>query len=289
MERYATTNRKHKDRLFISLFGNAERKKNTLELYNAVNGTHYDNPDDITIYTIEDALYLGMKNDVAFLISCRMNLYEHQSTPNPNIPVRGLMYLAKLYDKYIETQTLNIYGGKRLSLPTPQFVVFYNGVKNRPEKELLRLTDLFDQPDISCVEVTATVLNVNEDKNPALMQQSETLAGYAHFISLLRRYHNELPLEAATEKAISECIRNGILADYLLARKAEVFDMVLTEYDEEKVHRMFYNDGRAEGRAEGIATGRAEALRKMTDYLLAQNKSLSQEEAQRMAEDILKD
>lgn len=111
MSNTATVNREHKDRLFISLFGSADRKENTLELYNAVNGTHYDNPDDITIYTIEDALYMGMKNDVAFLIACRMNLYEHQSTPNPNMPVRGLIYLAKLYDKYIETYAAGGSGG----------------------------------------------------------------------------------------------------------------------------------------------------------------------------------
>ena len=111
MSNTVTVNREHKDRLFISLFGSAERKENTLELYNAVNGTHYDNPDDITIYTIEDALYMGMKNDVAFLISCHMNLYEHQSTPNPNMPVRGLLYLAKLYDKYIETYAAGGSGG----------------------------------------------------------------------------------------------------------------------------------------------------------------------------------
>ena len=102
MQNKVNVSREHKNRLFISLFGSAERKEKTLELYNAVNGTQYDNPDDIIIFTIEDALYLGMKNDVAFLIACVMNLFEHQSTVNPNMPVRGLLYFAKLYEKYIK-------------------------------------------------------------------------------------------------------------------------------------------------------------------------------------------
>ena len=253
MSNTETVNREHKDRLFISLFGSAERKENTLELYNAVNGSHYDNPDDITIYTIEDALYMTMKNDVAFLISCHMNLYEHQSTPNPNMPVRGLLYLAKLYDKYIETQELNIYGRERMKLPTPRFVVFYNGTEERPEKEILRLTDLFEKKEESCVEVTATVFNVNAGKNDALMEQSKTLREYAQLVALIREKRKRMPLKEAADEAVTECIKAGILTDYLLARKAEVYDMLLTEYDEEKVHRMFFRDGERKGREEGAS------------------------------------
>ena len=254
----ATVNREHKDRLFISLFGSAERKENTLELYNAVNGTHYDNPDDITIYTIEDALYLGMKNDVAFLISCHMNLYEHQSTSNPNMPVRGLMYFAKLYEKFIRLNKLRIHGSTQIKLPTPRYLVFYNGTQERPEKEELRLTAAFDKPEESCIEVTATVLNVNIGKNNALMKQAQTLEGYARFIALVRQYGKEMPLETAIDRAVTECIEQGILAEYLLARKAEVQDMLLTEYDAEKVHQEFWEDGRETGRQEGIQEGKAE-------------------------------
>ena len=96
-------NEKHKDRLFRALFGDAKRKKNTLELYNAVNNSAYTNEDDIILTTIEDAIYLGMQNDVSFIIASTMNLYEHQSTYNPNMPIRGLMYFGKLYAKLLET------------------------------------------------------------------------------------------------------------------------------------------------------------------------------------------
>ena len=180
-----------------------------------------------------------------------MNLYEHQSTPNPNMPVRGLIYLAKLYDKYIETQELNIYGRGHIKLPTPRFVVFYNGTEKRPEKEILRLTDLFEKKDESCVEVTATVFNVNAGKNGALMEQSKTLREYAQLVALIREKCKSMLLEEAADEAVTECIKAGILSDYLLARKAEVYDMLLTEYDEEKVHRMFFRDGERKGREEG--------------------------------------
>ena len=70
------TNRKHKDRLFIHLFRD---KKLLLDLYNAVNHSYYKNPDELEITTMEDAVYLGMKNDCSFLIGNYMNLYEGQN------------------------------------------------------------------------------------------------------------------------------------------------------------------------------------------------------------------
>ena len=87
-----TVNREHKDRLFKIIF---QEKSDLLCLYNAINGTTYDNPDDLTITTMEDVIYISMKNDVSFLVDCRMNLYEHQSTYNPNMPLRGMFYFSK--------------------------------------------------------------------------------------------------------------------------------------------------------------------------------------------------
>ena len=116
--------RKYKDRLFQKVF---EDKKDLLDLYNAVNGTQYTNQDDLEITTLEDVIYLSMKNDLSFIISSTLNLYEHQSTYNPNLPVRGLIYFAKLYEAYIKKIDANVYGHKLIALPAPQFIVFYNG------------------------------------------------------------------------------------------------------------------------------------------------------------------
>ena len=87
-------NRQYKDRLFKLIFRD---KKDLLQLYNAVNNTEYDNPEDIEVNTLEDVIYMGMKNDVSFLLTDILNLYEHQSTFNPNLPLRGLLYFARLF------------------------------------------------------------------------------------------------------------------------------------------------------------------------------------------------
>lgn len=84
----------YKDRVFRMLY---KDKKRLLELYNALNGTNYNNPEELTVNTLENAIYMKMKNDVSFIIDCNMCLYEHQSTFCPNMPLRGFLYFADLY------------------------------------------------------------------------------------------------------------------------------------------------------------------------------------------------
>lgn len=98
------TNRKHKDRLFKALFGSPERKHLTLQLYNAMNGSSYANPEEIQLTTIDDVVYMGMKNDVSFLLRGEMNLWEQQSTPNRNMPFRFLLYYAHVMERYVNTR-----------------------------------------------------------------------------------------------------------------------------------------------------------------------------------------
>ena len=128
MSEETKVNKRYKDRLFRLLFGNEKYKENTLALYNALNGTSYSNVDDLTIYTIDDVIYIDMKNDVAFILDSELNIWEQQSTHNPNMPLRGLMYFGKLYDKYITDVHKNVYRKKLVEIPTPKYVVFYNGV-----------------------------------------------------------------------------------------------------------------------------------------------------------------
>lgn len=100
-------------------------KKELLSLYNAVNGTSYDNPDALEINTLENAIYMNMKNDISFVLQIELNLYEHQSTFNPNIPLRDLFYIAR----ELEALTAHsfMYISTLVRIPTPRFVVFYNG------------------------------------------------------------------------------------------------------------------------------------------------------------------
>ena len=141
-------NREHKDRLFTILFGRSENKAWALDLYNAMNGSHYDNLDDIEVTTMEDTLYMGMKNDASFILNEYMNVYEQQSTYNPNMPIRQLMYSGRLYDKYIKTHHLSIYGKRVLPLPIPKLVVFYNGIdKDIEDEQYLYLADSFSNQE----------------------------------------------------------------------------------------------------------------------------------------------
>ena len=254
-------NRKYKDRLFVKLF---QDKKNILELYNALNGTSYDNVDDIIITTIDDAVYMGMKNDCSFIIGSQLNLYEHQSTFCGNMPLRGLIYLTDVYQSYVVSNEEDIYGTSLIKLPAPRFIIFYNGTGVRPEKEILRLSDAFDGDD-SCLECKAVMYNVNYGHNEELMKQCKILEDYAYFIDCIRRFQREgYVLREAVELATQECIEQDVLKEFLLKNRGEVISMLLTEYDEKKHMKMVRRDAREEGKAEGesigILKGKAESV-----------------------------
>ena len=156
-------NTEYKDRLFKFIFGHPDNKQWTLELYNAVNGTDYKNADDLQFNTIGDALYLKMKNDISFIIYFEMNLWEHQSTYNPNMPMRFLRYAARLYEKFIATTDYYEYSSTLQAVPTPKCVCFYNGTKEQPEKQVLSLSDAYEGD--GDIEVKVTMLNINYGKN----------------------------------------------------------------------------------------------------------------------------
>jgi predicted transposase YdaD len=247
-------NREHKDRLFRLIFGREENKKNLLELYNALNDTHYSELDDLKLTTIDDVIYMGMKNDVSLLIHSRMALFEHQSTYNPNMPIRGMMYAARLYDKHIEENKLNIYSTDLMKLPTPQYIVFYNGNEKHEDEEILRLSDAFEAEEkTSGYEWTARMLNINYGRNQKLMEKCKPLRDYAILIDKIKRYiAQKKSIKGAVNQAVDECIKEDVLADFLRKHRAEVMDVCITEYNEERVLDAIREEGYAEGREEGI-------------------------------------
>ena len=192
-ETKATGNRvnlKYKDRLFKLIF---QRKEDMLQLYNAVNGTDYQNPDEIEFNTLDDAIYMGMKNDVSYLMQDVMNLYEHQSTFSPNLPLRGLLYFSDLYRKIIEGNH-DIYSSKRIPLEYPQFLVFYNGTQQEPEQQIMFLSDAYPErydKKKAALECKAVVLNINLGYNKNIMNRCRKLKEYAIFIACIRKYQNE--------------------------------------------------------------------------------------------------
>ena len=246
--------RNYRDTLFRMLYRN---KKRLLSLFNAVNGTHYDNPDDLTITTLEGVLYLGMKNDVSCIIDMMMQLYEHQSTVNPNMPLRNLFYVSDLLQKYIYEEGIDIYSRKQIKIPTPKFVVFYNGDEEQPERKEIRLSKAFSaNTGETNMELVVLLININKGQNEELKAACKTLQEYAEFTERAREHRKEMELEDAIRTTIDECIRDGILKDFLLKNKAEVYHMCLYEFDVELHERVLREEEREEGRLEGIREGR---------------------------------
>ena len=266
--------RAYRDRLFRMIF---KDKREFLELYNALNGTSYDRPEDLTAETLENAVYLGMKNDLAFLVYAHLSLYEHQSTRNPNMPLRNLFYVSGIYSRL--TRDSNLYGEKLIKIPKPQFVVFYNGTDPMPESSVIRLSEAFDseeengEPDL---ELKVRILNINPGNNRKLMEQCRTLweyaqyvtnvREYAQYVTNVRKYAESLELDASVECAIRECIGQGILKELLLRNRSEVKTVSIFEYNEERHMKQEreenYRYGKEDGRREGLDEGRREGLEK---------------------------
>lgn len=259
--------RTYKDSLFRMVF---REKKELLSLYNAINGTSYEDPDELMVTTIEDVLYMGRKNDVSFLIQDVLNLYEHQSSWNPNMPLRGLFYISMLYQGYVNQNDLDIYSGVLLKLPTPRYVVFYNGTRNEPDRVEMRLSDSFiKKGDSPCLECTALALNINYGHNQELMKACRKLPEYAYLVEKVREYLNQgLMLEPAVDKAVQHCIEADILKQFLLKHRAEVKQVILTEYDEKRHARTLFEEGKELG---------AQALRQSLVRCIEKRWSLSDE------------
>lgn len=271
--------RMYKDRIFRMVFS---EKRELLSLYNAMNGTAYKNPDELQINTLENAIYMGMRNDLSFLIDSQLPLYEHQSTYNPNIPLRDFLYSSSLYSKL--TLDTNLYGNKLVKIPTPHFVVFYNGWEKQPERKELLLLDAFEvQEEEKSLELRVLMLNINEGFNETLKTECKTLQDYMCYVDKVRTYAQEVPLEQAVERAIEECIRDDVLADFLRNNRAEAKSMSIFEYDEELHMRQereaSRQDGLEEGRAQGLAQGLGQGLEQGRQQAIARMlKKLTPEE-----------
>ena len=204
-------NRTYKSTLFIMLF---QDKHNLLELYNAVSGKHYTDPGILEINTLENAIYMTVKNDISFLIDGRLSLYEHQSTYNPNLPLRFLIYISKLYSRM--TRNANLYGTKLIRIPPPEFLIFYNGKEELPEQTMLNLSDMYETKDPHAgLELSAVMLNISGKHNQKLKEACTTLKEYAIYTDKVRKYAEETELPDAVERAIQECIAEGVLQDFL--------------------------------------------------------------------------
>ncbi|GHV85818.1 hypothetical protein AGMMS50230_14260 [Spirochaetia bacterium] len=249
-------NRQYKSSVFTLLFSDPDRLR---ELYNALaskRGTLYDESAKITINTLSDVMFMERINDVSFTIDDKLVvLLEHQSTINPNMAVRLLLYIGRIYEKLIDNKRL--YSSKQLSIPRPEFIVLYNGPGECPASSVVKLSDHFEKAenhDSIDLELVVTVYNINHGRNPDLEKQSKTLADYALLIAKIREYETAgLGLENALKKAINWCIKQDTLRVFLETNASEVQNMLLTEWNMDDALAVRYEEGVEDGLSQGLS------------------------------------
>jgi len=237
-----SANREIKDGVFKLLFENPE---NAAELYSALKGIECSS-NDIQIITITTTISGKMKNDLAFVVGGRaMVVGEHQSSPYSNMPIRFLMYIGQLYEKWIKMngEEKFLYGSKLYKIPTPEIVVFYNGTTKKPKKEVLNLSNAFEtivDETLGGVELKVPVYNINKDMNEELFKKSPKLKQYAEFIAKVREFdklHNDYVL--AVKEATSYCIANGVLVEFLREQGGKIVSVLTAEYDVDIAKRIY--------------------------------------------------
>ena len=239
--------RNYRDTVFRMLF---KEKENLLSLYNALNATTYTDEDSLEITTLENAVYLNYKNDISFVFDFELLLYEHQSTFNPNMPLRDLFYVTSILQG--RTKDKNLYSKSIVLIPAPKFVVFYNGTDFQPEQQILKLSDAFEKKqEQPALDLTVVVYNINLGHNQELLEACQLLKGYAQYVEQVRTFAKEMPFHEAVRKAVDYCIVNGILSDFLSKNRAEAIAMSIFEYDEEKHIQSEREEWREIGHEEG--------------------------------------
>lgn len=261
--------RNHKDSLFCRLFSD---KENALSLYNALTGSSYTDADGLEIVTLEDAVYLSQKNDCAVCVQASLALFEQQSSWNPNMPLRGLLYFAAEYAGWLARHKADVHSSSLVKIPSPSYFVLYNGTEKQVEKTDLRLSEAFAKA-AEGYEWTAHVINVNAGHNTGILERCTLLGDYAAFIADIRQGQAEgLPLTKAVDAAVIECIRRGgKLAEFMRKHKAEVNSMFLFGVDFEAIHReAMQREARKklkEAWADGLTKGQENDLRNLMDSL----------------------
>jgi len=268
-------NTKYKDSVFSLLFSDPDLLR---ELYCALEGVALPSDIPVTINTLQNVLFMDRINDISFEIGGKLVvLIEHQSTINPNMALRLLLYIARVYEKVVGDK--NIYASNLIRLPRPKFFVLYNGVSPYPDEETLRLSEAFEQAaslgmpekEIPSLELVAKVININQGRNGEIVRRCKTLNGYCAFIGKVREYESEgYSLEEAIRKAVMYCRDHDILKEFLEANASEVVNMLMTEWNWDDALAVRYEEGmekgmekgREEGLEEGMEKGREEGMEK---------------------------
>ena len=249
------SNRKYKDSVFVDLFSEDEKaKENFVSLDNALYGTELKDTKQRKNVRLDQVLYMSFYNDVSYLVENKIIvLAEHQSTINPNMPLRCLEYISRLYETIFESKEK--YSRKLLHIPRPEFYVFYNGEEPFPCNKTLKLSDAFiERIEDSSLELIVKVININQQNHHPLLKNCQTMYEYTVFVETVRKW-KELDPQNGFQKAIEECIANNILRDYLKRKTKEVLNMLLAEYNYETDIAVQRAEEREIAFAEGIEQG----------------------------------
>ena len=230
----------YKDSLFRAIFNDKER---LARLYKALSGNEVS-PEEIDINTLSGVFMNDIKSDISFCVGNRLIiLLEHQSTWNPNMPLRFFWYLGNLYRDLVDKDV--IYKGTLLKIPAPEFYVLYNGIQDIPYFQKLKLSDAFTTPSLS-LELTANCYNINYAESKEILTHCHDLMAYSVFIAKIREYVKDgSSLFDAVKKSIRYCESHDLMADYFKKHESEVFDMVNFEWDPVRAKEVAYEEGDA--------------------------------------------
>jgi hypothetical protein len=253
-------NVKYKASVFSLLFSDPDLLR---ELYGALEGVPLPADIPVTINTLEDVLFKDRINDISFLIGKKLVvLFEHQSTINPNMALRLLIYIARIYEKIIGDK--NMYASRLIRIPRPEFFVLYNGTSPYPDEKLIKLSDAFESglpPEIEeklplALDLEVRVININVGRNRGMAERCKTLGEYSAFIGKVREFEKEADnLEGAVRKAVIYCRDHDILKEFLETNATEVLNMLMTEWNWDDALAYRYEEGREVGREEGMEVG----------------------------------
>lgn len=258
--------RSYKDGVFRQLFNDKEK---LIELYNALSGRSYSKDTEIEIVTLEDALFGDIKNDLSFIMDNRfIVMIEHQATVNPNMPLRMLSYAAREYER--RGLTKKVYSRRRIEIPTPELYMLYNGAEDQPIMQELKLSDAYIAKcgKIS-LEARVMVINVNYDKGADILKRCKTLNEYSMFIHMIREKQQEKGLQKAVEESVRECMRKGILTEFLERNGGDIVSLVRIELTREECEAIREEDGYVRGLEDGLNEGRIEEQLKIARNMKA--------------------
>ena len=255
--------REYKNSLFTTLFNDPRR---LVSLYNALTGSTLPPDTPLTIETLENVLFSGLRNDVAFLLGdVLIVLVEHQSTLCANMPLRILLYLARILERLVGKD--DVYRQNLVRIPRPEFIVLYNGEAEFPAEGRLRLSDAFLEPPPGFrglgghLELEVRLLNINDGRNAELVERCLDLLGYVRIVRMIREKRaSGVDLTEAVTRTVEECIEQGILAEFLREHSTEVINLLTEEWNLERALFIRHQEGRIEGHQEGRQEGSREGL-----------------------------